>query len=146
MNRASYFGEALRDRRQLSLANVALEYHLGRPHADLAAQYVRAYEAYSLQRMPAGAHPQVSFPHLGGYSASYDTYMWSQTIAVALFSRFGQEGIRNPAVARAYRESVLAPGGSRPAAGLVEDFLDKPPSLVAYRERLRRGGEMPVGE
>jgi thimet oligopeptidase len=146
MNRARYFGEALRDRRQLSFANVALAYHLVPPESDLTAQYVRAFEAYSLQRVPAGAHPQASFPHLGGYSASYYTYMWSQTIALALFARFEKHGIRNPAVARAYREKILAPGGAKPAAMLVEDFLGQPVSLDAYRERLARGNPQPASQ
>lgn len=139
MNRARYFGESLRDRRQISLANVALDYHLGPPQPDLSAQYARAFETYSLQRAAPGAHPQASFPHIGAHAGSYYKYMWSQTIAVAMFARFEKDGIRNPAVARAYRRAVLEPGGSKPAAQLVEDFLGQPLSLEPYRERLRRG-------
>ena len=64
MNRARYFGEALRDRRQLSLANASLSYYLGPPEADLTAQFMRAYDNYALQPYPAGVHPQNAFPHL----------------------------------------------------------------------------------
>lgn len=139
MNRARYFGEALRDRRQLSLANASLSYYLGPPQADLTAQYMQAYAKYALQPLPAGVHPQNAFPHLAPQSASYYKYMWSQTLALDMFTRFENEGVRNPAVARDYRDKVLAPGGSMPAAALVEDFLGRPSSLEAYRARLAKG-------
>ena len=139
MNRARYFGEALRDRRQLSLANASLSYYLGPPEADLTAQFMRAYDKYALQPYPAGVHPQNSFPHLAPQPATYYKYMWSQTLALDMFTRFESEGVRNPVVARDYREQVLAPGGSMPAAKLVENFLGRPPSLQAYRARLAKG-------
>jgi thimet oligopeptidase len=136
MNRARYFGEALRDRRQLSLANASLAYYLGPPEADLTAQFMRAYDKYALQPYPAGVHPQNAFPHLAPQPGTYYKYMWSQTLALDMFSRFEREGVRNPAVARDYRRKVLAPGGAMPAAALVEAFLGRPPTLEAYRARL----------
>ena len=139
MNRARYFGEALRDRRQLSLANASLSYSLGPPEADLTAQFMRAYDQYALQPYPGGVHPQNSFPHLAPQPGTYYKYMWSQTLALDMFTRFENEGIRNPGVARDYREKVLAPGGAMPAAALVENFLGRPPSLDAYRARLSKG-------
>ena len=139
MNRARYFGEALRDRRQLSLANASLSYYLGPPEIDLTAHFLRAYDEYALQPYPAGVHPQNAFPHLAPQSATYYKYMWSQTLALDMFTRFENEGVRNPAVASDYRQKVLAPGGSMPAAALVEDFLGRPPSLEAYRARLAKG-------
>jgi len=139
MNRARYFGEALRDRRQISLANASLAYYLGPPEADLTAQFLRAYDQYALQRYPAGVHPQNAFPHLAPQPGTYYKYMWSQTLALDMFSRFEREGIRNPAVARDYREKILAPAGAMPAAALVETFLGRPPSLEAYRTRLDKG-------
>ena len=145
MNRARYFGEALRDRRQLSLANASLSYFLGPPEADLTVHFIRAYDQYALQPYPAGVHPQNAFPHLGPQSASYYKYMWSQTLALDMFTRFEKEGVRNPAVARDYRDKVLAPGGSMPAAALVENFLGRPPSLQAYRARLLKGDQSPGG-
>jgi len=139
MNKARYFGEALGDRRQYGLSNVSLNYHLGLPQPDLTAQYAQAYDAYGLPRTPAGVHPQDSFGHLGGYSAFYYTYMWSKTISTDLFTRFKTQGLRNPAVAKAYRETVLQPGSAKPAASLVEDFLGRPMSIDAYKERLNAG-------
>jgi thimet oligopeptidase len=65
--------------------------------------------------------------------------MWSKAISTDLFSRFEKEGLRNPATAAAYRDAVLAPGGSKPAAELVRDFLGRPLSLEAYKQRLAKG-------
>ncbi|MDH5833408.1 M3 family metallopeptidase [Luteimonas kalidii] len=139
MNRARYFGEALRDRRQISLANASLAMYLGPPEADLTARFTRAYDAYALLPYPAGVQPQNAFPHLAPYPGTYYTYMWSQTLALDMFARFEREGVRNPAVARDYRDKVLGPGGSMPAAALVEGFLGRPASLEAYRARLAKG-------
>jgi len=138
MNKARRFGEALGDRRQFGLASVSLGYYSGPPEADLSAQYAKIYNAFALQPTPDGVHPQDSFGHLNGYSAFYYTYMWSKMISTDLFTRFEKEGLRNPAVAKAYREKVLAQGGAKPAATLVSDFLGRPLSLESYRAALTK--------
>lgn len=138
MNKARRFGEALGDRRQFGLSSVSLGYYSGPPEADLSAQYAKIYNAFALQPMPDGVHPQDSFGHLNGYSAYYYTYMWSKMISTDLFTRFEKEGLRNPAVAKAYREKVLAQGGAKPAARLIEDFLGRPLSLESYRAALTK--------
>lgn len=140
MNKARGFTEAFGDARQLGLSAASLAYHLSPPgEADLTGVYRTAYDRYSPIPMPGGVHPQASFGHLTGYSAIYYTYMWSKTISSDLFTRFEREGLRNPATARRYREMVLAPGSSRPAAALVADFLGRPLSLDAYKARLAKG-------
>lgn len=140
MNRARGFAEAFGDARQLGLSAASLAYHLSPPgDNDLTGIYRSAFDRYSPIPLPAGLHPQASFGHLTGYSAIYYTYMWSKTISTDLFTRFEKEGLRNPATARRYREMVLAPGSSKPAATLVADFLGRPISLDAYRARLARG-------
>jgi thimet oligopeptidase len=140
MNRARGFTEAFGDARQLGLSAVSLAYHLAPPgEADLTRVYRTAYDRYSPIPTTPGVHPQASFGHLTGYSAIYYTYMWSKTISTDLFTRFEREGLRNPATARRYRQMVLAPGSSKPAATLVSDFLGRPLSLDAYKARLAKG-------
>jgi thimet oligopeptidase len=41
--------------------------------------------------------------------------------------------------AKRYRDLVLAPGGTKPAAQLVEDFLGRPYGFDAFREWLAPG-------
>jgi thimet oligopeptidase len=137
MNRARGFAEAFNDKRQLGLSAASLAYHSAAPgEKDLSTVYNESYNRYSPVPSPAGLHPHASFGHLTGYSAIYYTYMWSKTISTDLFTGFQQNGLRDPATARRYRELVLAPGSSKPAATLVSDFLGRPLSLDAYRARL----------
>jgi thimet oligopeptidase len=139
MNRARGFVEAFNDRRQLALASTSLQYHLAAPgEPDLTSVYRTAYNRYSPIPVPDGVHPHASFGHLTSYSAVYYTYPWSKTISTDLFSRFQENGIRDAATARRYRDLVLAPGSSKPARQLVEDFLGRPMNLDAYRARLTR--------
>ncbi|PZU45624.1 MAG: peptidase M3 [Sphingomonas sp.] len=139
MNRARFFGDALSARSGLGLSNVSLSYHSGSAPADLTAAYRTAWDRYAIPPMMDGISPQNSFGHLNGYSAIYYTYTWSKIIATDLFSLFQAQGLRDPATAARYRQQVLAPGGSKPAAELVQDFLGRPLSLEAYRKQLEQG-------
>ena len=79
-----------------------------------------------------GTHFEESFTHLDGYSAIYYTYMWSLVIAKDMFTVFNKQGLMSPEAARLYRRTVLEPGGSKPAAELVKDFLGRPYTFDAY--------------
>ena len=59
-------------------------------------------------------------------------------IAKDLFSQFDKSNLLDPTVARRYRDAVLAPGGSVPAAKLVENFLGRPFSFAAYQAWLNQ--------
>ena len=54
---------------------------------------------------------------------------------------FKAEGLNNPQTARDYRNLVLAPGGTKPAAELVRDFLGRDIALDAFKEELAKGLE-----
>jgi thimet oligopeptidase len=56
----------------------------------------------------------------------------SRNLAKDLFSQFDKTHPLAPAVARKYRETILAPGGSKPAATLVLDFLGRPFDFKAW--------------
>ena len=65
--------------------------------------------------------------------------MWSLVIAKDLFSAFDRDAMFDPAMAHRYRDTVLAPGGSKDAADLVADFLGRPYSFDAFRAWLATG-------
>lgn len=133
MNRARYFDLGMGDMRQLGLSNISLRLHQGPAPADLGDR-VRALDAqYSLLPLPPFTQFQDSFGHLNGYSAIYYTYRWSKVIADDMFTAFAAHGLRDKATALAYRTKVLQPGGTKPAAELVADFLGRPISLDAYK-------------
>jgi thimet oligopeptidase len=138
MNRARYFSLGMDDMRQLGLSNISLQYYLGPAPADLGAA-ARAFDAkYDTLPPPPFSQFQDSFPHLGGYGAAYYTYRWSVVIADDMFTRFEGHGLRDRATAERYRKLVLAPGGTKPAAELVADFLGRPISIDAYRAKLAK--------
>ena len=138
MNRARYFDQGMADMRQLALSNISLRYHQGPAPADLGARMRELDAVYNPLPAPAFSQFQDSFGHLNGYSAVYYTYRWSKVIADDLFTRFAREGLRNPATAADYRRKVLEPGGSKPAADLVAQFLGRPISLDAYKAEMAK--------
>ena len=136
MNAARWFGEALGDRTQLGYSAVSLNYYNRPPsQVDLFGLYEQQYEKYAPFDLPKTSHPYAAFGHLDGYSAVYYTYTWSKAIGSDLFSPF-EGNLRDTATAKRYRDVVLAQGGSKPAAVLVQEFLGRPWSLDAYRKDL----------
>ena len=65
--------------------------------------------------------------------------MSSKVISTDLYGRFQKKGLRNPATADAYRKAILAPGGSKHASEMIQDFLGRPLRFEAYEARLNAG-------
>ena len=139
MRAASEFGKGQMARHQMFYAALSLGYHTASPQAlDFERALAELQAKYSMFPTVDGTHMYASFGHLNGYSAVYYTYMWSLVIAKDLFSEFQKRGLLDPATARKYSDTVLAPGGSKDAADLVRDFLGRPYSFDAYQTWLDR--------
>lgn len=142
MNAARDFGRGIGALQQMFYASISLNYYNRDPATfELLPMLKELQERYSPYEFLEGTHMFANFGHLFGYSAIYYTYMWSQVIALDMFSRFEEEGIRNTDTAKSYRKKVLGPGGSRDAADLVEDFLGRPYGFEAFANRLNHGME-----
>jgi thimet oligopeptidase len=135
MRRAHDFGKGYHARTQMFYAALSYCFHVEQPE-DLTERTRQLQSRYSLFPYIEGTHFPCSFGHLDGYSSGYYTYMWSQVIAKDLFSAFDPDDLFDPDVARRFRDTVLAPGGSRDAADLVADFLGRPYSVAAFRRWL----------
>ena len=137
MNRANGFGRALDVRRQMVYAALSLGCYdkdpAGVNTTDLTSDLVKKYQPFPFVD---GTHFQCAFGHLDGYSAVYYTYMWSLVIAKDMFSQFDKSNLLAPGVALRYRKAVLEPGGSKPAAELVKDFLGRPFNEQAWKKWL----------
>ena len=99
------------------------------PPADGAAITALSRElqaAYSMSTPLPDTHFHAAFGHLDGYSSGYYTYMWSLVIAKDLFSAFDRDNLFDAEIAGRYRDRILAQGGRKDAADLVEDFLGRP--------------------
>jgi len=139
MRRASEFGKAMNVRQQMVYAKLSLSIYDRDPKSvDTTAMIKDLINRYTPTPYVEGTHFQTSFGHLDGYSAVYYTYMWSLVIAKDMFSQFDRNDLLAPQVAARYRSAVLAPGGSKPAATLVADFLGRPFDFRAWESWLNR--------
>jgi thimet oligopeptidase len=139
MRRASEFGKALTVRQQMVYAKLSLSVYDRDPKTvDTTAMVKDLIGKYLPTPYVEGTHFQTSFGHLDGYSAVYYTYMWSLVIAKDMFSHFDAGDLLAPGVAAKYRNVVLAPGGSKPAASLVSDFLGRPFEFKAWESWLNQ--------
>ena len=137
MKAADEFGKGIFVRQQMFYAATSLELHTRDPKGlDTGTVVAELQNKLTPFKFVDGTHFEESFTHLDGYSAIYYTYMWSLVIAKDMFTVFSKQGLLNPEAARLYRRTVLEPGGSKPAAELVKDFLGRPYTFEAYREWL----------
>jgi len=137
MNAARDFGKGLGTLRQLIYAGVSLNYYNRPPdEVDFDEIWNERQSALSPFEALPDVHRYASFGHLDGYSAIYYTYQWSLAIATDLFTEFEKSGLRDTVTAERYRDLVLAPGSSKPAAQLVHDFLGRDWTPEAYEQNL----------
>lgn len=82
---------------------------------------------------------QNGFSHIfaGGYAAGYYSYKWAEVLSADAFSKFEEDGIFNQDTGARFRDTILANGGSRPAAELFAEFRGREPSTDAL---LRHSG------
>ncbi len=136
MQAARHFQAALFLVRQLEFALFDFRLHLefdparGARVQELARDVrreVAVIQPPSWQRM---AH---SFTHIfsGGYSAGYYSYLWAEVLSADAFSRFEQAGVFDAATGAAFRRSILAVGGSRPALESFIEFRGRAPDADA---------------
>ncbi|MBZ4412636.1 peptidase M3 [Myxococcus sp. XM-1-1-1] len=135
------FGKGLWARRQLFLSAVSLDYYSRKPGFDTTAALVEQQtklSPFKHEHRP-GTHFELAFGHLDGYSAAYYTYLWSSVIAKDLETEFQKKGYLDRETAMKYRRTVLEPGGAKPAAELVKDFLGRDYGFEAYRAYVDAG-------
>ena len=128
--------------RQLALGKLDLEFHiqpalyLNRNLDEVDRQILSDYKATLASPTPTIAR---QFNHLfdspGGYAAGYYSYKWSEVLDADAFTRFRGEGVLNPETGRAFRESILSKGNSRPVDELYRDFMGRDPELQPLLER-----------
>lgn len=137
MKHGEDFGKGYHARTQMFYAGISHAIYTD-PQTDLTSTVREQQDRYSVFSYIPDTHFHCAFGHLDGYSSGYYTYMWSLVIAKDMFSAFDPADLYDSRVAGRYRDIVLASGGSRDAAELVEDFLGRPYSFDAYADWLAR--------
>lgn len=139
MRAAEEFGKAIAARQQMFYAALSADYFDKDPKSfDLLEHLKRLQSQYSYFPYEEGTHFHYSFGHLDGYSAMYYTYMLSLSLAKDLYEPFKQGDIMNTALARRFRDLVLAPGGTKDAKDLVTQFLGRPTTFDAFEKWLTK--------
>jgi oligopeptidase A len=135
--------------RQLFFGKTDLRIHAecGLPGSndDLAPDALEASVASETLVLPtlAGESQLPAFSHLfsGGYAAGYYSYKWAEVLAADAFDAFNEAGLDDgsavKAVAGRFRNTVLALGGSLPAAEVYRQFRGRDASPEAL---LRKQG------
>jgi thimet oligopeptidase len=137
MRRADKFGLGTATVQQIFYAAISLGFHRADPaKLDQLAEVQRLQKQYTPFTFVPGTKFHASFGHLVGYSAMYYTYQWSLVIAKDLLTPFESRGLMAKELTFAYRDKVLAPGGSRDASELVHDFLGREYDFQAYERFL----------
>jgi len=137
MRRADKFGLGTATVQQIFYASISLNFHRTDPNTlDQLTEVQRLQKKYTPFAYVPGTRFHASFSHLVGYSAMYYTYQWSLVIAKDLLTPFQKHGLMSKDITFAYRDKVLAPGGSRDAADLVRDFLGRDYDFKAYEQFL----------
>ncbi len=90
-----------------------------------------------------GTHEEATFGHLFGYEAGYYSYLWAEVFAADMFSRFSKEGVMSPAAGRAYRDLILAPGGTKEPMVMLKEFLGREPNQEAFLKQIGLDGPPP---
>jgi len=77
------------------------------------------------------------FQHIfaGGYSAGYYSYIWAEVLDADAFQAFEEKGIFDPETAKAFRENILARGGSEDPMVLYKRFRGAEPKIDALLTR-----------
>jgi len=103
---------------------------------------VMAFENKAMQKI--GLIPEIVvrykspyFQHIfaGGYSAGYYGYIWAEVLDADAFQAFEEKGIFDPATAKAFRENILAKGGSEDPMILYKRFRGAEPKIDALLKR-----------
>jgi len=139
MTKASAHGRALSTLTQVMYATYSMETHDRRAaELDLDTLLREGYDRFSLYEFVDGNRMYAAFTHLVGYTSNYYTYLFDKVMALEFFAEFDVKNLMNGATAMRYRRDVLEPGGSKPAAELVKNFLGREVQMGALRNWIQR--------
>ncbi|MES1188144.1 MAG: M3 family metallopeptidase [Myxococcales bacterium] len=132
------FRAASMQMRQLGFAAVDLALHIDyspERDGDVMDYGNRILQRYAASELPKDYGMLAGFLHLFshpvGYAAGYYSYKWAEVLDADAFSRFKREGIFNPSVGRAFRDSILSQGDARDPMDLFVTFMGRKPDPQA---------------
>src|SRR6267154_1269266 len=147
IKKSKTFNQGYKMTEYLAAALLDIAWHVLPPDAPL--QDVNSFEAASLKRfqiemqqVPPRYHTTY-FSHIwvGGYSAGYYAYLWSEVLDDDAFYWFKEHGGMTRANGQRYREMILSRQGTEDAATIYRAFRGRDPNVEPLLEE--RGLKQP---
>ncbi len=132
------FGAAYACIRQLSFGYLDMAWHtVTAPVDDPVELERRAVAEVSPFGQMDGSLVSPQFGHIfsGGYAAGYYSYKWAEVLDADAFALFRERGIFDSDAAQAFRECILARGGTEHPARLYRRFRGRDATIDALLER-----------
>ncbi|MBI9072744.1 MAG: M3 family metallopeptidase [Melioribacteraceae bacterium] len=139
LENASHFNQGFITVEYLSAAFLDMDWHTLDKAEELSAN---EFENNSLNGI--GLIPEIAvryrspyFKHIfsGGYASGYYSYVWAEVLDADAFAAFKEKGIFDQETAKAFRENVLAKGGTEEAMTLYRNFRGEEPKVDALLKR-----------
>ena len=140
IRQAQYFNQGFITVEYMSACYLDMDWHtLTEP---VKAEEVMEFEREALARI--GLIPEIVvryrspyFSHIfaGGYSAGYYSYIWAEVLDADAFEAFKEKGLFDAETARAFRENILARGGSEDPMALYVKFRGREPKVEPMLKR-----------
>jgi peptidyl-dipeptidase Dcp len=123
----------------LAASVLDMDYHtITEPITVSAAEFETAsMEKFGLISEIIPRYRSTYFRHIfaGGYSAGYYSYMWAEVLDADAYEAFKENGISDKETATAFRENILAKGGTEDPMELYKKFRGTEPKIEPYKER-----------
>ncbi len=141
IRKARHFNQGFATTEYLAASYLDMDWHTQtESQSDLD---VSEFESASLDRI--GLIPEIIsryrspyFQHIfaGGYSSGYYSYLWAEVLDADAFEAFKEAGdVFDPATAQAFRENILARGGTVEPMTLYKRFRGKEPGTGPLLKR-----------
>lgn len=144
---AKNFQSGLQTLRQIEFALFDMLLHTQhQPPQDVTPLLEQVRAEVAVLPTPPWSRTAHTFSHIfaGGYAAGYYSYKWAEVLSADAYAAFeesaGPDGRPDPETGRKFRQTILEPGGSRPAMASFNAFRGREPSLDAL---LRQQGMTP---
>ena len=139
---AEQFNEGYRTTEYLAASILDMCYHTLPAEEIPASDEILAFEAECLEQAGIAYDPVPSryrttyFSHImGGYSAGYYSYIWSEVLDADSVKWIKENGGLTRENGDHFRETLLSKGGSKEAMQLFEDFVGREPDIGPLLER-----------
>lgn len=110
------------------LALTSLEYFDRRSRKDFDEIIQYYWNKYiPCVQFDSAIHYYASWSHLANYryAAKYYSYLWSEVLAIDIFTTIKKNGLLNPEIGQKLIDTILSKGGSKDPNILLKDFLDR---------------------